>query len=328
MAGEHLGEILSSSAKRADGRSPRRDVVSFHHANIRRAGSGAAMAPALSSNAKISEVLLGMGIRADLLRDAARDGFAPADTFGPGLRVAEQGNDFELNRSQDVDEQLDSLASAGQLIVHAPLRTRVPSFEVKSPFGRDRTPNAIASQISPADFRNRERFIHALAVRDLDTIFDGGDALPLGQEDSLFGFIAAYRRLPVGKYATVKTEAQAVTLRTLATNNSTYAYIVNDSPWPVNVQMQLDLPPGCGVDELSGRRRLPVLAASNWTLPIEPFDLIAVKFRDPGVRSQESGCAAGSTIGNRVGHEAGRLRAAHGITWKSTNDGRFIKSEF
>ena len=242
------------------------------------------LAPALSSNARISEVLLGMGIRADLLRDQRGMVLLRPIRLAPGLPVAEQGNDFELNRSQDVDEQLNSLASAGQLIFHPPLRTRVPSFEAKSPFGRERTPNAIASQISPADFRNRERFIHALAVRDLDTIFDGGDTLPLGQEDSLFGFIAAYRRLPVGKYATVNAEAQPVTVRTLATNNSTYAYIVNDSPWPVNVQMQLDLPPGCGVDELSGRRRLPVLAASNWTLPMEPFDLIAVKFRDPGVR--------------------------------------------
>ena len=231
-----------------------------------------------------SDVLLALGLRTNLLRNQRGLVFLRPERIAPPVPIAEQGTDFELNRSPDLDEQFNGVMSTGRLLTHDPLRTRLPSFEAKSPFGRERTPGEIVSQISPADARNRERFIHALALGDLDVTFDGGATLPLGQEDSLLGILAAYRRLPVGKFVTHREESQPVTLRTFSTNNSTYAYLVNDSPWPVDVQLQLDLQAGCRIEELSGRRRLPVLTADKWTIPLEPFDLVAVQVRDPDVR--------------------------------------------
>ena len=184
-------------------------------------------APTLLIDTKIySDVLLALGLRTNLLRNQRGLVFLRPERIAPPVPIAEQGTDFELNRSPDLDEQFNSVMSTGRLLTHDPLRTRLPSFEAKSPFGRERTPGEIVSQVSPADARNRERFIHALALGDLDVIFDGGSVLPLGQEDSLLGILAAYRRLPVGKFVTHREESQPVTLRTFSTNNSTYAYFV------------------------------------------------------------------------------------------------------
>ena len=257
------------------------------------------LAPALSSSTKINDVLLGLGIRTELLRDQRGLVLLRPVRLAAPVPVAEQGIDFEMNRSQDLDEQFSSIGSTGRLIVHEPLRTRLPSFEAKSPFGKDHTPIGLASQLSPVGDRSRERFIHALATTDAAAVFDGGTSLPLGQEDSLQEFLAAYRRLPAGKFVTQGEESQPVTIRTLTTGNSTYAYLVNDSPWAVDVQLQLEVPNGCPIDELSGRRRLPVLTGSNWTIPMEPFDLVALQFR-AGCADQKSGCAAGSSFENRA----------------------------
>ncbi len=243
------------------------------------------LAPTLSMDTRIyNEVLLALGIRTNSLRDQRGMLLLRPERIAPPVPIAEQGTDFELNRSPDLDEQFSSATSTGRLLTHGPLRTRLPSFEAKSPFGKERTPIEFALQISPADARNRERFIHALSLGDLDVVFDGGSILPLGQEDSLLGFLAAYRRLPVGKFVSRNEDTQPVTVRTLSTNNSTYAYLLNDSPWPVNVQLQLDMPAGCRIEELSGRRRLPVLNTENWIIPLEPFDLMAIQFHDPEVR--------------------------------------------
>ena len=61
-------------------------------------------------------------------------------------------------------------------------------------------------------------------------------------------------------------------------------YLVNDSPWPVTTKLQLDISPGCRIEELSGRRQLPQLAGQTWTVPLQPFDLVAVRFMAPNVK--------------------------------------------
>ena len=50
----------------------------------------------------------------------------------------------------------------------------------------------------------------------------------------------------------------------------------------------MEVPPGCRIEELSGSRRLPALAGNHWTLPMEPFDLIAVRFLAPDARINQT----------------------------------------
>ena len=106
-----------------------------------------------------------------------------------------------------------------------------------------------------------ERFVHALATLDAEAIFDGGWMLPLGQEESLTDLVAAYRRLPAGKFDQHPDSVLPITIRSQVVGNTNYTYFVNDSAWPMTLQVDVVAPAGTRVDELSGRRRLPALTS-------------------------------------------------------------------
>ena len=204
--------------------------------------------PALPSKAHIDQALLALGIDAETLRDQRGLVLLRPVRSLPAGPIAAQGLDLELNRAADLDEQFHGSETAGAVFINNPQGVRLPSFDAKSPFGKDKVCNLeLNAEIVPLERRNRQRFVHTLAATDADFLFDGGWLLPMGQEDSLFDLIGAYRRLPTGKFKLHGESTPPVTIRTLSRDNSTYVYLVNDSEWPVNAQLVLDIPPGCGL---------------------------------------------------------------------------------
>ncbi len=133
---------------------------------------------------------------------------------------------------------------SANLFYHEPQKARLPSFDVESPFGAANTYTWLVAEMSPSGDRNRRRFIHSLAVGDARQMFDGGWLLPLGQEETLKRILSAYRQLPGEPFQTVAGEFQPVTIRTLSRSGESYIYLVNDSPWAVEAELQLDVPPG------------------------------------------------------------------------------------
>ncbi len=243
--------------------------------------------PTLPPPARVDDVLLSLGIRQDLLREEQGLTLLRPQRLQPPGPVTVHAVDIELNHASDFDAALRTQNSPGVLFLHEPQRIRLASFDTKGPTGKEKTNLSLMSEFSPADRRNRQRFVHALVSLDPVAMFDGGWLMPLGEEESLADIVAAYRRLPTGKFETLTEPASLVTIRQLATRSSTYAYLVNDSDWPVTVQMHLDMPPGCRVQELSGRRRLPAPSGEAWTVSLEPFDLVAVRFSSPDVHVSE-----------------------------------------
>ena len=137
------------------------------------------------------------------------------------------------------------------------------------------------SQFSPSQELNRQRFVHSLATLDSQAMFDGGWLLPLGQEDSLSDLVAAFRRLPAGKFDTLSNCPQPLTVRTAQTAGGTVAYLVNDSAWDVRVQMQTSA--GVPPQELAGKHASNFFG-SNWTVALRPYDLAVFQFASPNVR--------------------------------------------
>jgi hypothetical protein len=246
--------------------------------------------PTLPPKARIDEVLLTLGLRPDLLRqDRGLVFLRPQRVLPPGP-IADQGVLTIVNQASELDAAFNRLPATGSLLLHDPLLLRDPkhprltSFDAKSPYGKDKTVTVPFSHLLPSDRRNRERFVHALAALDAEAIFDGGWLLPLGQEESLYDLVAAYRRLPAGKFETHADLTSPVTIRSRSSGKSTYAYFANDCQWPITVNLQTVAPPGCRVDELSGHRRLPALSADNWQIQLEPFDFLAIRFWAPDVK--------------------------------------------
>ncbi len=177
------------------------------------------------------------------------------------------------------------------MFYHEPQKTRLPSFDLKSPFGPANTYTWLVSQMSPGGSRNRRRFVHAVATLDARTMFDGGWMLPLGQEDSIKEILSVYRQLPPKQFETVAGELQPVALRTLSHGGATYVYVANDSPWEVAVSTIVDVPAGCQMTPLGNSQGIgapaPATAGANWKITLRPYDLVAARFSSPAVR-----CAA------------------------------------
>ncbi|MDA7979561.1 MAG: hypothetical protein MPJ50_12415 [Pirellulales bacterium] len=214
--------------------------------------------------------LLGTGV---LAKPSTRSRFHPLSTephalartlleagIGPDLISGGQGVEFvEPRRVRPVDAlAFDEISAADQFLAtsslpkfdevfrgskssvffHPPHEFRLASFERTRPF--EETSAWIVSQTSPSGAWNRQRFAHALAVRDLHTFIDGGWMLPMGQDQELRKMMSVYLRLPDGPFETFAPEStQPVVIRKMKVDDRICCYLVNDSPWRAEVRVRI-----------------------------------------------------------------------------------------
>ncbi|MDZ4818888.1 MAG: family 10 glycosylhydrolase [Planctomycetota bacterium] len=240
--------------------------------------------PALPVRPVMEEALLGMGIVPSVYRQQTGMVFLRPRKISPPGMLTLRAIDLEIARSPELDRLASLPDVRGGLMLHEPQKAHLPTFDAKSPFGKDKTNTWLVSQLSPSGVANRQRFIHSLAAYDAESLFDGGWLLSLGQEESLKDFVATFRRLPAGQFETLAPATSPVTIRTLVRDQGTYVYFVNDSAWPVKVSTQVAMPAGARAVELSGRRRIPPIVGNQWTLELGPYDLVAVRFSASSVR--------------------------------------------
>ena len=127
-----------------------------------------------------------------------------------------------------------------------------------------------------------------MALHDDQLIFAGGQLLPTGQEHELGPFFDVFRQLPGRPFQTVlEGKSKPVVVRTLSEKNQTFAYFVNDSPWPVRLAVTWDAPVNCSVDSLGSQaidQRSQVDGLGNGHLAIGPYELAALRFSSPNVK--------------------------------------------
>jgi hypothetical protein len=247
--------------------------------------------PTLPSPAiKNEEALPLAGIDPELYRE--HDGIAllRPQRIAPLNSLAAQAVNLEWNNDSVLDREFASAAHPGSLFFHEPQHARLESFDAKSPFKQTDT-RLLAHPVPTAPY-NRRRFIHALATLDAQSLFDGGCLLPLGQEGDLGKLLSAYRELPDEAFATLPDETQPVTIRTLSQGGRTYVYLVNDSAWRVTVDVSVELPAECGLRSLTPGRPMPPMVGHDlqrtWTLPLEPFDMVAAAFTAQGAKLHDA----------------------------------------
>lgn len=179
------------------------------------------------------------------------------------------------------------LAADGCLMFREPLTRHVPSFDAISPFGREKTYTWLAAHVSPSGDANRRRWIGCLAHDDYPILMDGGWMLPRGQEDHLLGVIETLRHLPAGRLQTaapLTPATQPVVVRTRSEQDRTVACVLNNSPWPVTLRMQVKASGPCIVSPLHARGKIPPMdGLASWTVELEPYGIVAGWFNLPGV---------------------------------------------
>ncbi len=197
-----------------------------------------------------------------------------------GAAAGQQALLGHWNQSSALDELFSGGRASAALHVHEPASLELPSFDRVSPFGKDKTFTWLLAQISPAGAANRERLAHSIALHDAPLLIDGGALLSLGQEEALAPLVKVFRRLPAEAFVTAegKTDAtgRGITVRTLSRGTKTWFYVVNDTPWTANVE--IDFEGGQALRILSyaeaRKTRIDDLPSGlTWSITLEPYDL-------------------------------------------------------
>lgn len=179
----------------------------------------------------------------------------------------------------------------------------IPSFDRASPFHP--TVTQIAGHFSRSDFQNRERWTRQLAACDTLAVMDGGEMIPMGEEESVREWIAAYCSLPKEGFTTyvpsVKEEADSdgsedagkksldpIVFRYLKTDGAFWGYLVNNAPFHCGVNLGMKFTPGAETEIFAGTREISEPDEKNdgfrWSCSLKPYDLIAFKISDPNAQ--------------------------------------------
>ena len=233
--------------------------------------------PVLPNRTSDNNIPLSMGIDISSFRGDSRIVILRPRSIAPVPTAADDAVRRQLNDSDDLDAIFATAEQSGSLFLHQAHRQRLTSFDKVSPFGAEKTFVSLASQLLPSGAENRRRFVHSLAIRDEQIMIDGGDFLPLGQESATREVLAVFRKLPPVSFETLPMAEQPIVIRTASYNGSTYVYVVNDSAWPVTVDLNAE-GPNTRIEDLRDRNNAPQLDGGRLVVRLAPYDLAAYRF--------------------------------------------------
>ncbi len=265
----------------------------------------AELRPKLPRRASLATAFLHAGIDLRLFRDDAQVVLLRPQRVLPTTQLTAQAMDLELAQMSEAAVFFRSLSQSGSLFFHPPQEVRVPSFDQKLAIKSSSA--LLLTQVVPAGMQNRQRFAESLAAHDTQILIDGGWMLPLGQEETMHRFAAAYRQLPPIHFTDAEESllGQPVVCRWATWNGKTYAYAVNTTPFAAVAQVRLAASSNCTIDDLSaicGAGVSPALAAGtaapqnragrlkndgdsrSWVIELEPYGLAVVAFSEPDVK--------------------------------------------
>ena len=245
------------------------------------------MHPRLLRPANFAAAMLDHGLAGIFVEDRGSIVQLRPRRIAPHANLAMQATNIALNRSTEVDKFYRGVGS-GALCFHEPQPLRLQEFDEQGPFPHEKSLTWLAAQIPPAGLYNRARFVHAVATLDPPMIVEGGWTLPLGQEHSVREIFNVYRQLPAQPFTTEKPQpGLGIVVRTLSQTDRTFIYVVNDAPWPAQVQIALNAPPHCTALAVGGHGTAQLKhwpGQASWMVDLRPYDLVAAVFSAPRVR--------------------------------------------
>jgi len=242
-----------------------------------------ALHPRLPFRPKFDDALRQHGIDVARLQQDKSIVFMRPERFKPVVELAEQAVNLQTRNAKAIDALFQPANPGGSLLFHEAMTLPLPTFDAVSPFGKDRTRTWLASHIPPNGIHNRARFIHSIATLDSQVLVEGGWLLPLGQEAAVQRQLAAYRMLPAAAFKTIapnteSAQAAPLVVRTRTQGERTYFYLANDSPWPLQAEVEWDIPAGAKLQPFHAAQPAQLTAREGkqlWSVKLEAYDLLA-----------------------------------------------------
>jgi hypothetical protein len=264
---------------------------SFAHPQI-----AARIRPDLVGENHVEDALVHHGIDRHALEKLAGVVVCPARFVGSISPLSDRGLDLELNQAAAIwHRESDPTSTAAALLYHRPERHPLSTFAAKSPI-RVAGEMTLVEQPLAYGTAVRQPYVEALLDGDPSVLLDGGELLPLGQEDRLRRVRSILRRLPVAAEAS-EYARQPVVVRTYAEPSHTTLLIINACPWNTEAEVILELDQAVTLEPLQappseGQQppaAAPTLAAGKqpWRLSLEPYAIEAVRIASSDVKVVE-----------------------------------------
>ena len=273
----------------------------------------AELRPALPRRSSLTSVFLHAGIDLRLFRDDAQVVLLRPQRILPTAQLTAQAMDLELAQMSEAAFFFRSLPQAGSLFFHPPQEVRIPSFDQKAAIKSSYS--LLLTQAVPSGLENRQRFAESLAGHDAQILLDGGWMLPLGQEDAMRSFAAAFRQLPPVHFSDAEESrlGQPVVFRWASVDGKTYAYAVNTTPFAAIAQVRLAATSICTIDDLGGGGHAGRLKNEadglSWIVELGPYDLAAVAFSAPDVKLLQPQASLAGHVAESIARQIRQLGA-------------------
>jgi hypothetical protein len=267
--------------------------------------------PNLLADNRVFSALRDAGIQPELRENVPGVVFCPTYYVGPTVPLRDRALDLEINAAFNASNSAGNVTGAsGALLYHRAQRHRLTSFAEKSPF-RFTSESRLVSQPLAHGAAARKAYALALAEGDFTVLLDGGELLPLGQEEILRDMRSTLQRLPTGAQVT-QVEKQPVLLRTYTEPGAVTLLVVNTSPWQAEARVVLNLPQAATMEPLvsaadtanASEPRMLAAGRQAWSLALEPYAVQAVRMPASGVTVDDLqakvGDAAHTELANQI----------------------------
>ena len=245
------------------------------------------LAPTLppKGDAEFAQALLGLGIDPQAY---GKDGrvvlVQPRQVDLPGVPGSEHDL-LQIDKLSEADFYFGGIPTSACLSYHTPYALQADGWADAM---REEGPSRAGKLLlSPSGIANRRRLAEALSRRDAQMLIEGGAMLPVGQEESVRDFLSVVRQLPATPFTDVKTKVstQPAVIRKLRNGDRTCVYLVNESAWEVQIELELKTPSKLAPLQPLGSTMLPNPVRQGndtwWTVSLEPYGLAAAWFDTP-----------------------------------------------
>ena len=258
----------------------------------------AACRPDLPRSSNVTSALISLGIDARALATStdlmpSLMDVAQPSVDQPLMPLIDRGplSEFSGDPSWAEIQNANAGNSNVSIINQPPFRFQSKGFDEGRVFSGEVTNTQLAFQVVNDGLWRTERLSHRLAMDDSRRLVIGGMFAPTIDSPGLTRWLDTYRRLPAQRFTEVapSKDAHPVTVRYLSYGGKTYVYAVNDSPWPVDVQVDVKTVGNCqfvpvrNINEDADQSQVtqaPRTEGVGLQFELKPYELIAGTLTD------------------------------------------------
>ena len=240
------------------------------------------LSPALHHSPDFALAMQRMGLASGL--STRRNGIVLMRPYrhAPLHSLASQKSEFELQNVSQFAQWFSGQNQSASLMYARSAWARFENLEKSSLLNRVGEPILRLQQLSRSEEWDCQPLAQALLENDTSLFVDGGLLMNSSVNEHRKNFVGVFSQLSNenfdnAKHSTHPDERHPVAVRYLNRSNGTELYLVNSSPWRVEVTVQTNKALAGGIENFSQRDWLPVGASESpgeFRVTLEPFELI------------------------------------------------------